>query len=165
MFTNDVSEEISTQPSNHHVKFSSITVVHHLQINPNSNWVFFLFYVSSSSRKDRKSAPLRILSSLCVFNRNRHWDESKRRWIGMKKEKKYFGNWKKHSSVANKKRKFFLKKRRYDKMWHPRKKIPFHNVSRQKIIGCLRNEFNWKLKSNKTYNSIDDMDLLNCLPK
>lgn len=111
MFTNDVSEEISTQPSNQHVKFSSITVVHHLQINPNSNWVFFLFYVSSSSRKDRKSAPLRILSSLCVFNRNRHWDESKRRWIGMKKEKKYFGNWKNiHRLPIRKESFFFLKK-------------------------------------------------------
>ena len=32
-----------------------------------------------------------------------------------------------------------------------KKKIPFHNVSRQKIIECLRNEFNWKLKSNKAY--------------
>lgn len=107
---------------------------------------------------------MRILSTLCVFNRNRHWDESKRRWIGMKRKKRNTSEIENiHRLPIRKEKKVFLK-RRYDKMWHSRKKIPFYNVSRQKIIECLRNEFNWKLKSNKTHNSIDDMDLLNSLP-
>ena len=121
----------------------------------------------SSSRKDRKSAPLRILSTLCVFNRNRHWDESRWRW-NWDEKKRNTSEIEKHSSVANKKGKKekFLKKDtiKCDIQERRRRNIPFHNVSRQKIIGCLRNEFNWKLKSNKSYNGIDDMDLLNCLP-